>query len=70
MARDGDPDALAALPALDALAAGAAPPPAARQALERALWRLLPEPQLPARRPAPGGALWQRYRRELAEGGG
>ena len=68
-AREGDEAALAALPALDDLAAGRAPRPEAEAALLRSLWSLLPAPDGPTRPAAPGGELWQRYRRQLSEGG-
>ena len=66
-ARAGSAAALAALPALDALAAGRPLPTALRNALERALWELVPPPQAPVRREAPAGALWGRYRASLGE---
>jgi hypothetical protein len=67
-ARGGDRVALAALPALDELAAGRDAAPEARAALESALWSLLPAPALPVRREAEEGRLWDRYRTAL-EGG-
>ena len=68
-AREGDEAALAALPALDELAAGRALDDGARRALLRSLWSLLPAPENPTRPAEPGGRLWQRYRRQRAEGG-
>jgi hypothetical protein len=64
-ARGGSAAALDALPALDALASGASLAPAARAALERALWHLVPPSQSPVRREAPASSLWQRYRARL-----
>ena len=66
-ARGGSAAALAALPALDALAGGTALSTAARAALERALWELVPPPQAPVRETAPAGALWERYRESLGD---
>lgn len=68
-ARGGDEAALAALPALDALAAGRALDESSRHALQRSLWSLLPAPESPTRPVEPGGRLWESYRRRLAEGG-
>ena len=68
-ARGGDEAALAALPALDELAAARALGENARRALLRSLWSLLPAPENPTRPAEPGGRLWERYRRQLAEGG-
>jgi len=68
-AREGSASALAALPALDDLAAGAPLPPAARDALERALWELVPPPQAPPGASAPEGPLWRGYRERLGGGG-
>ena len=66
-ARGGSAAALAALPALDALAGDTEPSAAARTALERGLWELVPPPQAPVRGAAPSGSLWDRYRKSLGE---
>jgi hypothetical protein len=66
-ARSGSAAALAALPALDALAGDTELSTAARTALERALWELVPPPQAPVREAAPAGSLWDRYRKSLGE---
>ena len=68
-ARGGDEAALAALPALDELAAGRALDEHGRRALLRSLWSLLPALEGPTRAVEPGGRLWESYRRRLAEGG-
>lgn len=64
-ARAGSGSALAALPALDALAAGDPPAAAARGELERALWSLVPPPKAPTRRTGPSLSLWESYRARL-----
>ncbi len=64
-ARAGSGAALDALPALDALEQGRRPAAAARDALERALWELVPFPEAPVRGTAPPGRLWERYRAHL-----